>query len=177
MQRIFLLFLSIALGVMVFIFSNDNIEIPLMTRTSGNIEMQSFEPFYYVALKIPSFIEDPEVYITRLQNELKDQNLGLSDAIFIIQDFNNSEQNDWIIATRVPEISLVKKPLYIAKWNWKNVLVWNERKRSNPGHVSKKIVRYLKEHQLFAVGPMVEFFEKFPNHPIYWLPVGREVGN
>ncbi|UCF65361.1 MAG: hypothetical protein JSW33_05895 [bacterium] len=177
MQRVFLLVLSIGLGVLVLIFSLDNIDLPLLTKNSGKIEVQSFEPFYYVALKIPSFIDDPEQYIDRLQEELKNQNLGLSEAIFIIQEVKNSGQKDWIIATRVPEISRVKKPLYVAKWNWKNVLVWKEDSRKNHGDVSKKIVKYLEEHKLFAVGPVVEFFEKSPDHMIYWLPVGREVGN
>ena len=177
MQRLFLLFLSIMLGVLIFVCSQGDFEMPLIAKTSGKVELKSFEPFYYAALKIPSSVNELTAHIAQFQNELRKQNLNKSKLVFLIKPLQNSEHNEWIIARQISDTVSVKKPLFKEKWNWQTVLVWSEKERSNTGFHTEEIISYLNEHKLFTAGPLVEIFEKFSVKPTYWLPVDREVGN
>ena len=52
MQRFLLLFLSVSLGVLVFLCSQRDFNLPILTGHAPEIQLESFKPFYYAALHI-----------------------------------------------------------------------------------------------------------------------------
>ena len=117
--------------------------------------------------------------IAKFLEELQKQNLTVSEPIFIFKpNSGKSRQSKSIIATKIPESIQITGPLYKAKWNWQNVLIWEGSDKEVLGLDSEKLIRYLKEQRLFAIGPVVEIYEKSGNLiQKFWLPVQKEVGN
>ena len=179
MQRLLLLFLSISLGVLVFLCSQGDFNLPILVTDSTKIQLKSFQPFYYAALHIATSEEGKNDGIARFLDELQKQNLTVSEPFFIFRPIpGKSRQSKSIIATRIPESMQITSPLYKAKWNWQNVLIWDGSDKDALGLDSEKLIRYLKEQSLFAVGPVVEIYENSGKLiRKFWLPVQKEVGN
>jgi len=179
MQRLLLLFLSISLGVLVFLCSQRDFNLPILVTDSTKIELKSFQPFYYAALHIATSEAEKNAGIAKFLEELQKQNLTVADPLFILRpDPGKSHQSKSVIATRIPESMQITGPLYKAKWNWQNVLIWDGSNKEVLGLESEKLIRYLKEQRLFAIGPIVEIYENSGNLiQNFWLPVQKEVGN
>lgn len=179
MQRFLLLFLSVSLGVLVFLCSQRDFNLPILTRHAPEIHLKSFQPFYYAALHIEMSEDSPEKGIAEFLAEVKRQNLEIFDPLLIFKsDQDNAQQRSWIIATKIPESLQLTRPLQKTKWNWQNVLVWegNEKEALQLG--SEKLIRFMKAERLFAIGPIIEIYENSTKlKRKFWLPVQKEVGN
>jgi hypothetical protein len=179
MQRLLLLFLSISLGVLVFLCSQKDFNLPMLTQDSTKFQMSDLKPFYYAALQIVSSEEELNNIIEKFQKEIQNQNMILSDALLVFKsELGKSDGKAWVIATKIPESFSISHPLYKAQWNWKNVLVWDGSDEGSFGLDSAKLSQYLEEHKLFAIGPVIEIFENPAKlNRKFWLPVSRKVGN
>jgi hypothetical protein len=117
--------------------------------------------------------------IEQFLEELQKQNMEVSDSLLIIQtEPEKLQKNEVIIAAKIPETFSIASPLYKAKWTWDNVLIWEGADQEPWEFDSEKLKRFLDEHHLFTVGPVVEIFvnsSKLKRE--FWLPVRKEVGN
>jgi hypothetical protein len=179
MQRAFLLFLSISLGVLVFLCSQRDFRLPILAKNSTQIQLTSFQPFYYAALKVTAFDIEQENGIAQFLEEFEKQNLAVSDPLLIFKtNLEKTQKAGWIIASKVPESLSISSPLYKAKWNWGNILIWEGANKDTLRLDSEKLLRFLKDQHLFAIGPIIEIFESSDNERRkFWLPVQKEVGN
>ena len=179
MQRLLLLFLSISLGVLVFLCSQRDFKLPMMFKDSTQIQLKSFQPFYYAALNITTSGREQKDVIAQFLDELQKQNLVVSEPLLIFKpNPEESQKGEWIIATRIPESLAITRPLYKAKWNWPNVLIWGGSDKDSIGLNSEELIHFMKKQRLFAIGPVVELYENSGKlNRKYWLPVQKEVGN
>ena len=109
MQRILLLFLSVSLGVLVFLCSQPDFNLPILLTDSPKIQLKSFQPFHYAALHIETSKQTPEQGILSFMKEANNQKLDITEPLLIFKpDPENSQEGSWIIATKIPTGPLVE---------------------------------------------------------------------
>ncbi len=179
MQRFLLLILSITLAVIIFVCSRQGGEHS--PRNSGsNIEVQTIQPFYYVALFHRGPYTDHENVISQFFTETAKQKILATGPMMGLY-FNDPAENapgdlEWAIGLPVKDSLIVKKPLKLIKWNNPEVLVYTHYgPTDSTAYVYKMFDAYMKKYQLAPAGPAVERFlfhgDRDSSVTEIWFPV------